>query len=68
MTNIVNKALYLFLSFIFCNRATTVVEYSLLVAVIAMVTVIGAMALGIEIGDTFCDMATDLDANANCGG
>gem|GEM_PF-603222 len=68
MFSVVNRILYLFLIFIKCRKATTIVEYSLLVAVIAMVAVVGALALGVEIGDTFCDMATDLDADANCGG
>ncbi|GLQ05058.1 Flp family type IVb pilin [Sneathiella chinensis] len=51
-----------------CDRGATMVEYGLLIAVIAMVVVGAALVLGDSIGTSFCDMATDLDAAANCGG
>ncbi|WP_288901490.1 hypothetical protein [uncultured Sneathiella sp.] len=49
-----------------CERGATLVEYGLLVAVVAMVVVAGALALGDAIGISFCDMAQDLDPAANC--
>lgn len=49
-----------------CEKGATMVEYGLLVAVIAMVVVIGAIGLGAAIGVSFCDMAQDLDPTAIC--
>lgn len=59
---------YLLFSFWRNEKAATMIEYSLIVAVIAMVAVVGALALGAAIGDTFCDMAIDLDAASTCAG
>lgn len=53
-------------SFLKCESGATMVEYGLLVAVIGMVVVVGAVALGDAIGVSFCDMAQDLDPTAVC--
>ncbi|MEH6526552.1 MAG: Flp family type IVb pilin [Sneathiella sp.] len=53
-------------SFLKCDSGATMVEYALLVAVIGMVVVVGAIALGDAIGVSFCDMAQDLDPTAVC--
>ena len=66
MFKVISKFKFQAHSFWHCDRGATLVEYGLLVAVVAMVVVVGALALGGSIGDAFCDMAVDLDANAVC--
>lgn len=62
LSAVISNALF----FIKCERGATLVEYGLLIAVVAMVVVVGALALGDAIGISFCEMAQDLDPAANC--
>lgn len=50
------------------ESGATMVEYGLMVAVIAMVVVVGAVGLGISLADTMVDATTCADAptSANC--
>jgi pilus assembly protein Flp/PilA len=66
MLALLNTTIFKTLEFAKCEKGATLVEYGLLVAVVAMIVVAGALALGDAIGVSFCDMAQDLDPAAVC--